>query len=125
MESGDGARSAGGIVFVGREENDELSAASRASHGDPAGRASDQHQKGRQERAPARRGQRPAGVAVRRSSEDHLAAHAFNDPEAKRVPVCLEPEETAVAQLQEIERQVVELLSQQSLRDSKIFGGGS
>ena len=50
---------------------------------------------------------------------------AFNDPEAKRVPVCLEPEETAVAQLQEIERQVVELLSQQSLRDSKIFGGGS
>ena len=34
---------------------------------------------------------------------------AFNDPEAKRVPVCLEPEETAVAQLQEIERQVVEL----------------
>ena len=49
---------------------------------------------------------------------------AFNDPEAKRVPVCLEPEETAVAQLQEIERQVVELLSQQSFRDSKIFGKG-
>lgn len=49
---------------------------------------------------------------------------AFNDPEAKRVPVCLEPEETAVARLQEIERQVVELLSQQSLRDSKIFGKG-
>eukprot|EP00439_Symbiodinium_sp_Y106_P011061 s14698_g1.t1 len=43
---------------------------------------------------------------------------------AKRVPVCLEPEETAVAQLQEIEQQVVELLSQQSLRDSKIFGKG-
>ena len=47
---------------------------------------------------------------------------AYNDADAKRVPICLEPEETAAQELEEIEKQVVQLLSQQSQSDTKIFG---
>ena len=39
---------------------------------------------------------------------------AYNDADAKRVPICLEPEETAARELEEIEQQVTQLLSQQS-----------
>ena len=46
---------------------------------------------------------------------------AYNDADAKRVPICLEPEETAAQELEEIEKQVVQLLSQ-SQSDTKIFG---
>ena len=47
---------------------------------------------------------------------------AYNDADAKRVPICLEAEETAAQELEEIEKQVVQLLSQQSQSDTKIFG---
>ena len=47
---------------------------------------------------------------------------AYNDADAKRVPICLEPEETAAQELEEIEKQVVQLLSQQSQSDTKMFG---
>ena len=36
---------------------------------------------------------------------------AYNDADAKRVPICLEPEETAGRELEEIEKQVTQLLS--------------
>ena len=47
---------------------------------------------------------------------------AYNDADAKRVPICLEPEETAAQELEEIEQQVTQLLPQQSQSDTKIFG---
>ena len=47
---------------------------------------------------------------------------AYNDADAKRVPICLEAEETAAQELEEIEQQVTQLLSQQSQSDTKIFG---
>lgn len=47
---------------------------------------------------------------------------AYNDADAKRVPICLEPEETAGRELEELEQQVVQLLSKHSFSDTKIFG---
>ena len=50
----------------------------------------------------------------------HLAA--FNDPSAKRVGLCLEPDEASKAQLQEIEQHLVRALTALSLSEPKVFG---
>ena len=47
---------------------------------------------------------------------------AFNDPSAKRVGLCLEPEEASKAQLQEIEQHLVRALTALSLSEPKVFG---
>ena len=47
---------------------------------------------------------------------------AFNDPTAKRVGLCLEPDEASTAQLQEIEQHLVRALTALSLSEPKIFG---
>ena len=47
---------------------------------------------------------------------------AFNDPTAKRVCLCLEPDEASTAQLQEIEQHLVRALTALSLSEPKVFG---
>ena len=47
---------------------------------------------------------------------------AFNDPTAKRVGLCLEPDEASTAQLQEIEQHLVSALTALSLSEPKVFG---
>ena len=47
---------------------------------------------------------------------------AFNDPTAKRVGLCLEPDEASTAQLQEIEQHLVRALTALSLSEPKVFG---
>ena len=47
---------------------------------------------------------------------------AFNDPTAKRVALCLEPDEASTAQLQEIEQHLVRALTALSLSEPKVFG---
>ena len=47
---------------------------------------------------------------------------AFNDPTAKRVGLCLEPDEASKAQLQEIEQHLVRALTALSLSEPKVFG---
>ena len=47
---------------------------------------------------------------------------AFNDPSAKRVGLCLEPDEASRAQLQEIEQHLVRALTALSLSEPKVFG---
>ena len=45
-----------------------------------------------------------------------------NDPSAKRVGLCLEPDEASKAQLQEIEQHLVRALTALSLSEPKVFG---
>ena len=47
---------------------------------------------------------------------------AFNDPTAKRVGLCLEPDEASTAQLWEIEQHLVRALTARSLSEPKVFG---
>ena len=47
---------------------------------------------------------------------------AFNDPTAKRVGLCLEPDEASTAQLREIEQHLVRALTALSLSEPKVFG---
>ena len=49
---------------------------------------------------------------------------AFNDPSAKRVGLCLEPDEASKAQLQEIEQHLVRALTVLSLSEPKVFVQG-